>query len=76
MAETTRYSVAKTARSYDPAGVNAVLGSVVNSVTQDMRDAYHYGGSTTDGSDPADKAVGGDVSPGPAPDFAQLTPTS
>ena len=50
MAVTTRYSVAKTARSYDPAGVNAVLGSVVNSETQDMRDAYHYGTS-----------VGGDV---------------
>ena len=65
MAVTTRYSVAKTERSYDPAGVNAVLGSVVNSETQDMRDAYHYGTS-----------VGGDVSDGPAPDYAQLTPTS
>ena len=62
MAVTTRYSVAKTARSYDPAGVNAVLGSVVNSETQDMRDAYHYGTS-----------VGGDVSDGPAPDYAQLS---
>ena len=39
MATTTRYSVAKTARSYDPDGVNAVKGSVVNSETQDMRDA-------------------------------------
>ena len=39
MATTTRYSAAKTARSYDPDGVNAVKGSVVNSVTQDMRDA-------------------------------------
>ena len=65
MAETTRYSVAKTARSYDPDGVNAVKGSVVNSVTQDMRDAYHYGTS-----------VGGDVSNGPAPDFDRLEPTS
>ena len=65
MAETTRYSVAKTAKSYDPDGVNAVKGSVVNSVTQDMRDAYHYGTS-----------VGGDVQDGPAPDFDQLEPTS
>ena len=63
MAETTRYSVAKTAKSYDPDGVNAVKGSVVNSVTQDMRDAYHYGTS-----------VGGDVADGPAPDFDQLEP--
>ena len=54
MAITTRYSVAKTARSYDPDGVYAVNGSLVNSETQDMRDAYHYG---TD--------VGGDVSDGP-----------
>ena len=66
MAITTRYSVAKTARSYDPACVNAVLGSVVNSETQDMRDAYHYGDGT----------VGGDVSAGPAPDYARLTPTA
>ena len=65
MAITTRYSVAKTARSYDPAGVNAVLGSVVHSETQDMRDCYHYG---TD--------VGGDVSDGPAPDFPRLEPTT
>ena len=76
MATTTRYSVAKTARSYDPDGVNAVKGSVVYSETQDMRDCYYYGGSTTDGSDPADKAVGGDVSPGPAPDYARLEPTT
>ena len=65
MAVTTRYSVAKTARSYSPNGVNAVLGSVVKSETQDMRDAYYYGTS-----------VGGDVSDGPAPDFDQLEPTS
>ena len=65
MATTTRYSVAKTARSYDRDGVMAVKGSVVNSVTQDMRDAYHYG----------DGSVPGDVSAGPAPDFAQLAPT-
>lgn len=66
MAVTTRYSVAKTARSYSPSGVGAVLGSVVNSQTQDMRDCYHYGDGT----------VGGDVAAGPAPDFARLTPTS
>ena len=65
MAITTRYSVAKTQRSYDPLGVMAVKGSLVNSETQDMRDCYHYG---TD--------VGGDVSDGPAPDFDQLAPTS
>jgi hypothetical protein len=66
MAITTRYSVAKTARSYDPAGVNAVLGSVVKSETQDMRDCYHYGDGT----------VPGDVAAGPAPDTTQLLPTS
>ena len=65
MAVTTRYSVSKTARSYDPDGVNAVKGSVVYSETEDMRDAYHYGTS-----------VGGDVSDGPAPDFARLEPTA
>jgi len=63
MAETTRYSVAKTAKSYDPDGVNAVNGSLVNSVTKDMRDAYHYG---TD--------IGGDVSDGPADDYDKLDP--
>ena len=66
MAVTTRYSVAKTARSYDPAGVNAVLGSVVHSETQDMRDCYYYGDGT----------VPGDVSAGPAPDFPRLEPTA
>ena len=65
MAITTRYSVAKTQRSYDPLGVMAVKGSLVNSETQDMRDCYHY---STD--------VGGDVSDGPAPDFDQLAPTT
>ena len=65
MATTTRFSVAKTARSYDPDGVNAVKGSVVYSETEDMRDAYHYG---TD--------VGGDVSDGPADDYARLEPTT
>lgn len=65
MATTTRYSVAKTQRSYDPAGVGAVLGSLVTSETEDMRDAYHYGTS-----------VGGDVSDGPAPDTTQVPPTA
>ena len=65
MATTVRYSVAKTQRSYDPAGVAAVLGSAVTSTTQDMRDAYHYGTS-----------VGGDVSDGPAPNTTRLAPTS
>ena len=64
MAITTRYSVAKTANSYDPAGVYAVLGSVVKSETQDMRSAYYYGTN-----------IGGDVSDGPAPDFPRLEPT-
>ena len=34
MARISRYSVAKTQRSYDPAGVNAVLGSTVHSSTE------------------------------------------
>ena len=34
MATTTRYSVAKTQRSYDPAGLGAVLGSTVKSETE------------------------------------------
>ena len=62
MATTTRYSVAKTEKSY---GGDPILGSSVYSETSDMRDAYHYGTS-----------VGGDVADGPAPDFAQLAPTS
>ena len=66
MAITTRYSVAKTARSYDPDGVMAVKGSLVKSETQDLRDAYHYGDGT----------VPGDVSAGPAPDTTQLLPTT
>ena len=65
MATTTRYSVAKTQRSYSPLGVGAVLGSTVYSETEDMRDAYHYGTS-----------IGGDVSDGPAPDYGRLAPTS
>ena len=63
MAETTtRYSVAKTEKSY---GGSPIKGSAVYSETSDMRDAYHYGTS-----------VGGDVADGPAPDFDQLEPTS
>ena len=65
MAITTRYSVAKTQRSYDPLGIMAVKGSTVSSETHDMRDCYYYGTS-----------VGGDVSDGPAPDFDQLAPTT
>ena len=61
MATTTRYSVAKTQKGYG----SPVLGSTVYSETEDMRDAYYYGTS-----------VGGDVSDGPAPDYAQLEPTS
>ena len=34
MAKISRFSVAKTQRSYDPAGVNAVLGSKVFSSTE------------------------------------------
>ena len=74
MATVTRYSVAKTQDSC--VSPSTTLGSTVYSETHDLRDSYHYGGSTTDGSDPADKAVGGDVSPGPAPDTDQLLPTS
>ena len=59
MATVTRYSVAKTARGYG----TAVQGSAVSSQTADMRDAYHYGTS-----------VGGDVSDGPAPNYARLQP--
>ena len=58
----TRYSVAKTEKSY---GGDPIKGSAVYSETSDLRDAYHYGTS-----------VGGDVSNGPAPDFDQLEPTS
>jgi len=48
MAAITRYSVAKTARSYDPAGVNAVLGSTVTSTTEAWNtNAYPPAKSTT-----------------------------
>ena len=55
MATVTRYSVAKTQKSYDPTGLAAVKGSTVYSETADLRDSYHYG-----------TGVGGDVSDGPA----------
>ena len=62
MATVTRFSVAKTEKSY---GGSPILGSTVYSETADLRDAYHYG-----------ENVGGDVADGPAPDYAQLKPTS
>ena len=40
MATVTRYSVAKTKKSYDAAGVDAVKGSTVYSETEDLRSAY------------------------------------
>ncbi len=40
MATVTRYSVAKTQRSYTADGVNVVKGSTVFSSTQDLRDSY------------------------------------
>ena len=45
MATTTRFSVAKTQRSYDPAGVNAVLGSTVKSETEQWVGGVAYGDS-------------------------------
>ena len=62
MATVTRFSVAKTEKSY---GGSPIKGSTVKSETADLRDSYHYGTS-----------VGGDVADGPAPDFGQLAPTS
>ena len=61
MATVTRYSVAKTQDSC--VSPSTTPGSAVYSETHDLRDSYHYGTS-----------VGGDVSDGPAPDFAQLAP--
>ena len=40
MASVTRFSVAKTQRSYSPDGLAAVKGSTVKSVTADLRSAY------------------------------------
>ena len=45
MATTTRFSVAKTQRSYDPAGVDAVLGSTVKSETTQWKGGVAYGDS-------------------------------
>ena len=48
MATTTRFSVAKTAKSYDAAGVNAVKGSTVTSETEQWNtEAYPPSVSTT-----------------------------
>ena len=64
MAITTRFSVAKTAKSYSPLGLAVVCGSKVFSETENMTGAYFYG---TD--------VGGDVNNGPAPNTPRLAPT-
>ena len=61
MATVTRYSVAKTEDSCS--SPSTTCGSKVYSETEDLRDAYHYGTS-----------VGGDVSDGPAEDYARLAP--
>ena len=45
MPTTTRYSVAKTAKSYDPDGVNAVKGSGVKSETEQWKGGVAYGDS-------------------------------
>ena len=42
MATTTRYSVAKTQKSYDPAGLGAVLGSAVKSETEKWTGGVAY----------------------------------
>ena len=48
MPTTTRFSVAKTQRSYDPAGLAAVLGSTVKSETEQWNTtAYPPSTSTT-----------------------------
>lgn len=45
MAAIKRYSVAKTPKSYDPDGVNAVKGSVVYSETEQWKGSVAYGDS-------------------------------
>ena len=65
MAITTRFSVAKTAKSYSPLGVAVVCGSKVSSETQNMIGAYYYG-----------TGVGGDVNNGPAPNTTRLKPNT
>ena len=48
MPTTTRFSVAKTQRSYDPAGLAAVKGSTVKSETEQWStNAYPPAASTT-----------------------------
>ena len=42
MATTTRFSVAKTQRSYDPAGLAAVKGSTVKSETEQWTGGLAY----------------------------------
>ena len=42
MATTTRYSVAKTQKSYSPQGVAAVLGSTVTSETEQWTGGLAY----------------------------------
>ena len=64
MAITTRFSVAKTAKSYSPLGLSVVCGSKVKSETENMTGAYFYG-----------TGVGGDVNNGPAPNTPRLAPT-
>ncbi len=47
MATTTRYSVAKTQRSYSPQGLAAVLGSTVKSETEQWVGGLAYPPSTS-----------------------------
>ena len=42
MATVTRFSVAKTAKSYDPLGVGAIKGSTVKSETEDWNGGVAY----------------------------------
>ena len=47
MATTTRFSVAKTQRSYDPTGLAAVKGSTVKSETEQWEGGLAYPPSTS-----------------------------
>ena len=47
MATTTRFSVAKTQKSYSPSGVDAVLGSTVKSETEQWTGGLAYPPSTS-----------------------------
>ena len=47
MAAIKRYSVAKTTRSYDPAGLAAVLGSPVYSSTEAWKGGTYDGSAAT-----------------------------